>query len=83
MEFIGAQKMPTKQWNRYSISEKSIWETGIDNAERILAALAEFGIGSLNLGIEDFSSQGNIIQLGYEPFRIDIITQFIRHRLCR
>ena len=34
----------------------------------------EFGFGSLNLAVEDFSTQGNIIQLGYEPIRIDIIT---------
>jgi hypothetical protein len=39
-----------------------------------LIALDEFGFGSLNLAIKDFSTPGNIIQLGYEPVRIDIIT---------
>jgi hypothetical protein len=39
-----------------------------------LAALDEFGFGSLNLAVEDFSTPGNIIQLGYEPVRFDILT---------
>lgn len=49
-------------------------ETTIENARRLLAALDEFGFGSLNIAVEDFSTKGNIIQLGYEPVRIDIIT---------
>ena len=39
-----------------------------------MLALDEFGFGSLNLNAEDFSIGGNIIQLGYEPVRINIIT---------
>jgi hypothetical protein len=49
-------------------------EPTTDNAKRLLIALDEFGFGSLNLAVNDFSTQGNIIQLGYEPVRIDIIT---------
>ncbi|MFZ0131850.1 MAG: hypothetical protein WAK95_04860 [Desulfobacterales bacterium] len=44
------------------------------NAEKLLAALSEFGFGSLNLAIEDFATRGNIIQFGYEPVRIDVLT---------
>ncbi|MFH1454262.1 MAG: DUF6036 family nucleotidyltransferase [Armatimonadota bacterium] len=44
------------------------------NAERILKALNEFGFGSLNLKVEDFTTPDNIIQLGVAPVRIDIIT---------
>jgi hypothetical protein len=36
--------------------------------------LDEFGFESLNLAVEDFSTEGNIIQLGYEPVRIDLLT---------
>jgi hypothetical protein len=39
-----------------------------------LIALDEFGFGSLNFSVSDFTTQGNIIQLGYEPIRIDILT---------
>ena len=45
-----------------------------ENAERILAALNEFGFGSLDLSEDDFSLPGKVIQLGVPPIRIDIIT---------
>ncbi|UCC96323.1 MAG: nucleotidyl transferase AbiEii/AbiGii toxin family protein [Phycisphaerales bacterium] len=44
------------------------------NAERILAALNEFGFGSLDLSEGDFSTPGKVIQLGVPPIRIDIVT---------
>ena len=45
-----------------------------ENARRILTALREFGFGSLSLSEQDFTEPGQIIQLGYEPVRIDLIT---------
>lgn len=45
-----------------------------DNAQRILAALSEFGFGSLDLSETDFTSGENVIQLGVPPVRIDIMT---------
>ena len=45
-----------------------------ENAERVLAALGEFGFGSLGLTVEDFSRPDQVIQLGYPPVRVDIIT---------
>ena len=44
------------------------------NAKRILAALAEFGMGSVDLSETDFTSGNNIIQLGVQPVRVDIMT---------
>ncbi len=44
------------------------------NAHRILAALNDFGFGSLNLGAEDFSTQDRVVQLGVPPVRVDLIT---------
>jgi len=44
------------------------------NAQRILAALAEFGMGSLDLSQTDFTSVDNIIQIGVPPVRVDIMT---------
>ncbi len=46
-----------------------------DNAERILAALDEFGFGSLDLSRKDFTTPGMVVQLGVPPVRIDIITR--------
>ncbi|MBI5473325.1 MAG: hypothetical protein HY961_13355 [Ignavibacteriae bacterium] len=44
------------------------------NAENLMKALNHFGFGSLPLKAEDFLSKDTIAQLGYEPDRIDIIT---------
>jgi len=44
------------------------------NAQRILAALDDFGFGSLDLTAADFEKPENVIQLGVPPVRIDIIT---------
>lgn len=44
-----------------------------ENIEKLIASLKQFGFGSLDLSIADFKNPENIIQLGYEPYRIDII----------
>lgn len=44
------------------------------NAQRIMAALDEFGFGSVGLKIQDFESPDKVIQLGVPPVRVDIIT---------
>jgi hypothetical protein len=41
---------------------------------KIITALAEFGFGSLGLTAQDFQEPHQIIQLGYPPNRIDLIT---------
>jgi hypothetical protein len=46
----------------------------LENAERILKALHAFGFGSLGLEINDFTAAGNVLQLGFPPSRIDIVT---------
>lgn len=46
-----------------------------ENAGKILAALDEFGFGSLDLSEDDFTTPGKVIQLGVPPIRIDIITR--------
>jgi len=44
------------------------------NAERILAALKEFGFGSLDLDKSDFQQPEKVIQLGVPPVRVDLLT---------
>ena len=46
-----------------------------NNIDRLLDALHAFGFGSLGLSLEDFSNPNSIIQLGHEPFRIDLMMQ--------
>ena len=44
------------------------------NAERIVRALSDFGFGSLGLTADDFTTRDQVIQLGYPPHRIDLLT---------
>jgi len=44
------------------------------NAANIMRALLEFGFGSLGLKTADFEQEGKVVQLGYPPVRIDILT---------
>jgi hypothetical protein len=44
------------------------------NAEKLLKALEDFGFGSLDLKVEDFLDPEQVVQLGYPPNRIDLIT---------
>jgi predicted nucleotidyltransferase len=46
-----------------------------ENAEKLLKTIQDFGLGTLGLAIEDFYNPDNVIQLGYEPQRIDLIIQ--------
>ena len=45
-----------------------------DNALQVIAALDQFGFGTLGLKPEDFLVADQIIQLGYPPNRIDLLT---------
>ncbi len=45
-----------------------------DNAKRLVRVLKDFGFSSLELRREDFLEPDQIIQLGYPPCRIDILT---------
>lgn len=59
---------------RYT-KDMDIWvAVSPENAERLVAALHDFGFGSLGLGVQDFLSENIVVQLGYEPTRIDLLT---------
>ena len=45
-----------------------------DNADRLLVALDDFGVESVALEAADFMEPGIVIQLGYPPMRIDLLT---------
>ena len=59
---------------RYTKDIDIVIEPSEENAARILKALKEFGFGKVGLRESDFTKKGNIVQLGYEPVRIDIMT---------
>ena len=45
-----------------------------ENAQRIMAALDEFGFGSVELSAADFEVPDKVIQLGVPPIRVDMVT---------
>ena len=44
------------------------------NADRLIQALDDFGMGSIGLTRDDFLEPDVVIQLGFPPVRIDILT---------
>ncbi len=71
---IGAYAVAFYAKPRYTKDMDILVEPSIKNGQKIVNALNEFGFKSLNLSEKDFSLRGKIIQLGYEPVRVDIIT---------
>jgi len=49
-------------------------ERSRDNGKKILSVLQEFGFGSIDLSVEDIMTPEQVIQLGYAPIRIDLLT---------
>jgi hypothetical protein len=50
-----------------------IWVSS-DNALRVLRSLEDLGFSNLGLSDEDFNQPDRVVQLGYPPYRIDILT---------
>ncbi len=46
----------------------------VENAKRTIEALKDFGFESVDLTYEDFLSVDAVIELGYPPVRVDILT---------
>jgi hypothetical protein len=44
------------------------------NAQRVMAALIDFGFGSVELSATDFQTEDRVVQLGFPPVRVDIVT---------
>ena len=71
---VGAYAVAYYVKPRYTKDIDILVEPTVKNARRIIKALNEFGFKELGLTQEDFSQKDKIIQLGYEPVRIDILT---------
>ncbi len=44
------------------------------NARNVMQALVDFGFGDVGLSEDDFLGPNQVVQLGYPPYRIDILT---------
>ena len=71
---IGGYAVAYHGYPRYT-KDLDLWiNPSLINAEKVLAALKEFGFGSLEITVNDLVTPGQTIQLGYPPIRIDLIT---------
>ena len=71
---IGGYAVALHGYPRYT-KDIDIWiEMTPDNAANMVKALEQFGFGSLGLQAADFLAPDQIIQLGYPPNRIDLVT---------
>jgi len=48
--------------------------TAADNTEKVLLALDQFGFKSLGIQKQDLTEPNQVIQLGFPPVRIDLLT---------
>lgn len=71
---IGAYAVGLYGKPRYTKDIDILVEPNAENACRIVKSLDEFGFKVLGLKTEDFEQEGKIIQLGYEPVRVDLLT---------
>ena len=72
---VGGYAVAMHGYPRYT-GDLDIWiDAHQETAAKMIRVLDEFGFGSLGLRPEDFMEPGNVIQMGYPPFRIDILTK--------
>ena len=71
---VGAYAVAFHKRPKYTKDIDILVEPSILNAKKIIQVLIDFGFESLKLTEEDFTKHGNIIQLGYEPIRVDFLT---------
>jgi hypothetical protein len=71
---VGAHAVAFHAKPRFTKDIDILVEPSRDNAERLLEALADFGFGEAGLTVEDFNAPGRVVQLGYAPNRVDLLT---------
>ena len=71
---VGAHAVTAHSRPRATGDMDVLIEAAEENAEKVIAVLKDFGFGSLGIKMDDFCRSGFVIQLGYEPNRIDILT---------
>jgi len=71
---VGGYAVTVHGYPRYT-NDIDIW-FWIDksNAENLIKVLKDFGFGSLDIKTDDFLNPNKVIQLGYPPNRIDLLT---------
>ena len=71
---VGGYAVAMYGYPRYT-GDIDFWvKPNINNAKKIIKALNDFGFGGYDISESDFNEVDKVVQLGYPPNRIDIIT---------
>ena len=71
---VGGYAVAVHGYPRYT-KDLDVWiYADPENVEKLIGALKQFGFGSLGLTPDDFLTPDQVIQLGYPPNRIDLLT---------
>ena len=71
---VGGYAVAVHGYPRYT-KDLDIWiECSPNNADKVMQALHQFGFGALDISTEDLIEKDQVIQLGYPPNRIDLLT---------
>lgn len=71
---IGAFALALYSKPRYTKDLDILIEPEEENIKKLLKVLNEFGFEKTDIKTEDLTEKNQILQLGYEPVRIDILT---------
>lgn len=71
---VGGYAVALHGYPRYT-KDLDIWiESSPENAQALVLALTQFGMASLGLTKSDFLDPDQVVQIGYPPNRIDILS---------
>jgi hypothetical protein len=71
---IGGYAVALHGYPRYT-GDLDVWLNPTEeNSIKVVSVLSDFGFSSLGINKEDLMQIGNVIQLGYPPIRIDLLT---------
>lgn len=71
---IGGYAVAYHGYPRFTGDMDILLSRSTENATKVLKVLGRFGFGSLQITNSDLETEGNVIQLGFPPVRIDLIT---------
>ena len=72
---VGGYALAFHGYPRYTGDIDILIKPDSPNAKKIIDSIDDFGFGTLNISREDFLVPGTIIQLGFPPSRIDLLTR--------
>lgn len=70
---VGGYAVAIHGYPRYT-GDLDVWfNPSGENTAKILKCVNDFGFSSYGLSQDDFTKEGNVVQLGYPPLRIDLL----------